>query len=153
MGDLAFGDRCDRIANRLWSSPSWFKYNRICPLSVCPKSDYFRIRGTFLWAVTVPYNTNSKVTLFCPKNAPDHILARRALGKTWPMAADSLVFKKNSFHQNTTNIKANHPQENPAALELRENCFNRTDECCKDATFSPEASFPSFLFGSHGASF
>jgi len=29
-------------------------------------------------------------------------------------------------------------QENPAALELRENCFNRTDECCKDATFSPE---------------
>jgi len=29
-------------------------------------------------------------------------------------------------------------QDNPAALELRENCFNRTDECCKDATFSPE---------------
>ena len=32
-------------------------------------------------------------------------------------------------------------QDNPAALELRENCFNRTDECCKDAKFSPEASF------------
>jgi len=29
-------------------------------------------------------------------------------------------------------------QDNPAALELRENCFNRTDECCKDASFSPE---------------
>ena len=24
-------------------------------------------------------------------------------------------------------------------MDLRENCFNRTDECCKDATFSPEA--------------
>ena len=30
-------------------------------------------------------------------------------------------------------------QDNPAAMDLRENCFNRTDECCKDATFSPEA--------------
>merc|ERR1719474_707583 len=28
--------------------------------------------------------------------------------------------------------------DNPAAMDLRENCFNRTDECCKDATFSPE---------------
>ena len=42
---------------------------------------------------------------------------------------------------NTIDIKLEYDQENPAALELRENCFNRTDDCCKDATFSPEASF------------
>ena len=40
-----------------------------------------------------------------------------------------------------TMSNANNHQDNPAALELRENCFNRTDECCKDATFSPEANF------------
>ena len=84
---------------------------------------------------TFPVSCNCKKShCFAPK---------RPLTLFWPDSVNGprfLSFQKHCLHQNTTNANMiiNPPQENPAALELRENCFNRTDECCKDATFSPE---------------